>query len=70
MQQRDYVKNQIEQLGKVLSKIISHFLGLKSDGFLSGAIAISHQQFREELQFDVDKSVLLNEAEVKEYLKN
>jgi hypothetical protein len=40
MEQRDYLKKQIDQLGQVLGKIFSDLLGLKSNGQINGGSAV------------------------------
>lgn len=43
MQQEDYLKRQIDQLGRVLGKVLADLLGLKSTGQLTqGTEAASH----------------------------
>lgn len=41
MEQRDLIKDQIEQLGRVLGKILVDFLGLKSGGQIEHGIEVS-----------------------------
>ena len=43
MEQRDLIKDQIEQLGKVLAKIIADFLEFKSSGNVNQGIEISNE---------------------------
>ena len=68
METRDLVKDQIEQLGRVLGKIIADFLGLKSNGDVTQGIEISKNQFKNELDIDVDKIIDLSKNELKKYL--
>ena len=69
MEQRDLLKDQIEQLGKVLAKILSDFLGLKSTGNVTQGIEISNERFQSELDIDIEKLVTFNKSELKEYLE-
>lgn len=68
MQQRDLIKDQIEQLGKVLSAILSEFLGLKSQGRIEEGIEMSNQNFVEKLDLDIDKLLTLSLEESSVYL--
>jgi len=70
MEHRDCLKNQIEQLGKVLSKILSDFLGFKSKGNIAQGIEISNERFQSELDIDIEKIITLDKTELKEYLNN
>lgn len=69
MEQRDLLKDQIEQAGKVLAKILGDFLGLKSQGNVEQAIEISNECFQSELDIDIKKLVVLDKSELKKYLK-
>jgi hypothetical protein len=53
MEQQDYLKKQIDQLGKVLSKILSDFLGLKNNGQINAALDITNRTLKNELNFDI-----------------
>jgi hypothetical protein len=53
MEQRDYVQRQIEQLGRVLGKIFSDLLGLKSQGKVSNGMEITSQVLKDELDIDI-----------------
>lgn len=70
MEQRDLIKDQIEQLGKVLAKILSDFLGLKSSSNVAQGIEISNERLQSELDIDIEKLITLNKTELVEYLKN
>lgn len=69
MEQRDLLKDQIEQLGKVLAKILSDFLGFKSSGNVSQGIEISNQNLQSELDIDVEKLKALNKSELEKYFR-
>lgn len=70
MEQRDLIKDQIEQLGKVLSRILSEFLGLKSKGQVTQGIINCNQSLQSELDLDVAEIGNLTKGELKIYLKH
>jgi len=70
MQQRDFIKEQIEQLGRSLGKIIAGFLGYKTQGTITQGIEITNQQLQSELDIDIEKLVGLNAEELKHYLES
>ena len=70
MEQRDLLKDQIEQLGKVLANILSDLLGLKSKGQTSQGIEATNQRLQGELDIDIEKITTLIKKELKDYLKN
>lgn len=70
MEQRDLLKDQIEQLGKVLANILSDLLGLKSKGQTSQGIEITNQRLQDELDIEIEKITTLTKKELKDYLKN
>ena len=70
MEQRDLIKDQIEQLGKVLGKILSDFLGLKAQGKVAQGIEISNENLKSELDLDIEIILSLNGQELSEYLKD
>ncbi|WP_435263802.1 hypothetical protein [Tenacibaculum sp. nBUS_03] len=70
MEQRDLLKDQIEQLGKVLAKILSDFLGFKSSGNITQGIEISNESLQSELDIDIEKIMTLNKTELDEYIRN
>lgn len=70
MEQRDRLKDEIEQLGKVLAKILSDFLHLKSNGQISQSIKISNQQLESELDIDMHPLLALPHKELTAYLQD
>lgn len=68
MEQRDLIKSQIEQLGRVLGKIFADFLGLKSSGQIEQGIEMTNEQLKSELDIDIDILVGLSKDELKKYL--
>ncbi len=70
MEQRDLLKDQIEQLSKVLAKILSNLLGLKFHGNVAQGIEISNEHLQSELGIDIEKLMTLNTTGLTEYVKN
>ena len=54
MQQEDFIKRQIDQLGKVLEKILADLIGLKTQGQISVGIEAADQALKNELDLNVD----------------
>lgn len=69
MEQRDILKDQIEQLGRVLGQILSDFLKIKSKGDVEQGMEISNQRLQNELDIDTEKLLSLASDDLKEYLK-
>ena len=55
MEQQDYLKRQIDQIGLVLGRMLSDLLGLKSKGKLNNGIEIASQIFKSELDIDINE---------------
>src|SRR5690606_16419312 len=70
MEKRDILKDQIEQLGKVLARILSQLEGLKSEVQISQGIDLASEQLRCELEIEIDGLVNLTKKELEEYLKH
>ncbi len=68
MERRDYLKDQIEQMGKVLGKVVADFLGLKNQGKVSQAIEIANEQMKSQLDLDLPKLARLEPDDLKNYL--
>ena len=69
MERRDYLKDQIDQMGRVLGKILADFLGLKSQGMVNQGIEISNEQLIGELDLDVEELLSLNKSDMIEQLE-
>ncbi len=69
MQQRDLLKDPIEQLGRVLGKIIAGWLDLKLQGRLGAGIEWSVQNLKEQLDIDVEELMELRESDLLAYLE-
>ena len=70
MEQKDLLKDQIEQLGKILANILSNLLGLKSEGQAFQGIEITNQRLQGELDIEIEKITTLTKKELKDYLIN
>ena len=54
MEQRDYIKRQIEQIGIMLERMFSTLLGLRSGGNTGSVVRQLCGEFKEELDIDLD----------------
>lgn len=70
MQQRDIIKDEIEQLGRALGKLIANFLGMKTEGDISEAIKVTNTDLLSELNVDIKKLIQLNEHELDDYIES
>ena len=59
MQQEDYIKRQIDQLGRVLGKILADLMGLKARGQASLEIESVSQALKTELGLTIDDLTLI-----------
>lgn len=59
MEQQDYLKKQIDQLGKVLGKILADLVGLKNQGKASEGIEIATQTLENELDLDIEELIAI-----------
>ena len=57
MEQEDYIKRQIDQLARVVGKILLNFLGFKQKGQVSIGIEITNQALKSELDFDIQELI-------------
>ncbi len=69
MQQRDIIKDQIEQLGKVLGKLTALILGFDGGDILEGINQVV-EEFDTELNLDLKKLIGLEQEEFKQSLKD
>jgi len=53
MEQEDYLKKSIDQLGKVLSRLLGDILGLKNQGSLIEMISLVEETLKSELSIDL-----------------
>jgi hypothetical protein len=54
MEQEDYIKRQIDQLGRVLGKILSDLTGLKGRGQVNDGIQLANQTLKSESGLNTD----------------
>jgi hypothetical protein len=57
MEQEDYLKRQIDQLGRVLGKILSDLCGSKTRGMISSGIEAASHDLKTELDMDINTLV-------------
>ncbi|CAG5076796.1 hypothetical protein [Parvicella tangerina] len=69
MKRRDLIKDQIEQLGKVLTKMLDTFFSLKSKGQIGTASEHTTQTLKEELNIDIDVFLQLPEGELQAFFE-
>tara|TARA_B100000809_G_C14809303_1_gene413234 strand:+ start:77 stop:496 length:420 start_codon:yes stop_codon:yes gene_type:complete len=68
MAQRDLIRDQIEQMGRVLGKALADFLGFKSKGMINQGLEVSSQQLKSELDIDLGELTTLSNSDLKSYL--
>jgi len=66
MQQEDWLIRQINQLGRVLGKILADLLGLKAQGLVSEGIEAAEQALKNELDLNIDD---LNSISTERFIK-
>jgi hypothetical protein len=57
MEQEDYLKRQIDQLSRILGKILSGMIGLKNQGQISESIEMTNQTLKKELELDIQELI-------------
>lgn len=57
MEQEDYLKRQIDQLSRILGKILSGMIGLKNQGQISESIEMTNKTLKKELELDVQELI-------------
>ncbi|MGV6861903.1 MAG: hypothetical protein ACWA41_09030 [Putridiphycobacter sp.] len=68
MQHRDLIKDQIEQLGRVLGKIIATFLGIKNKEEPEQLEQITIGKLKSEADIDMETVLNLSGEDLKKYL--
>lgn len=66
--QQDYLKRQIDQIGIILGRMLSSFLGLKKQGKTQEGIEITSQTLKTELDFSIDKIIAINSDDLISFL--
>lgn len=69
MEQRDFLTKQIEQMGKVLAKLLADLLQLPITDGLEESMAQSTRQLKELLDIDLDELISLNADDLTKYLR-
>ncbi len=67
MEQRDYLKDQVEEMGRVLGKVLADFLGLKNTGKVTEGIKLANQAFKSQLDIEPNLLLSLTKEELKQY---
>lgn len=57
MEQQDYLKRQIDQLGRILGKILADFIGLKNKGQIIDEIEVAKQTLKNEIDLDLENLI-------------
>lgn len=68
MERRDLFKDEIERLGRALGKILAEFLNQKNKGKVAFGIEVTNQQLKTQLDFDINKLLLIEADELEPYL--
>ena len=68
MERRDIIKDEIEQVSRILAKILADFVGAKSRGSISEAIEISNQQLLSQLDIKVEEVLSLRDDDLRNYI--
>lgn len=63
MEQRDYLKKQFDQLGRVLGKMLAILLELKTQGKVEETLAVYMESFIENVNLDIDELLLIEDAD-------
>jgi hypothetical protein len=69
MKQDDYFLKQIDVLGRILGKIISDLLKLKNSEDVMGSIELTNHALKNELDFNLNDMLLLDNKELVNFLK-
>ncbi|MFZ4464216.1 MAG: hypothetical protein ACOYN5_10230 [Bacteroidales bacterium] len=60
MEQEDYIKKQIDRLGKVFGKILADLLGFKNQADIQSGIEYVNQDFINELNLDLNELIVVS----------
>lgn len=69
MEQRDYLKRQLDELGQVLFAMITNLLQLKNAGTFNSGLQSTNQQLKEALDYDLDELIAIPDDEFVSTLK-
>jgi hypothetical protein len=70
MEQRDYLQKIIDQLGRVLGKILADLAGLVNEGKVSDGIEITNQALKNALDLDINELIELPSYKLLDTLVN
>ena len=70
MEQQDYLKRQIDQLARVLGKVLTLLPGLNNNGQLTYAYDASDQILKTQLEIDIRRLIDMPSDELINYLKS
>jgi len=70
MEQRDIIMDEIERLGKAISKILSGILGAKGDLKTSKLVSIANENFKAQVDLDIEKLVNLSKEELFDFIQS
>jgi hypothetical protein len=59
MQQEDFIKIQIDRIGRVLGKILADLIDLKIQGKISEGVMLADQALKSELDLDINNLLLI-----------
>lgn len=68
MEHRDLIKEQIEQIGRVLGRLLADFFSMKTEGDLDLAIEETNAQLRSELDLDIDQLIHFSSEDLEKYI--
>ena len=69
MEEKDYLKRQIDVLGRILGKLLSDLLGKKGNGEIVGGIELTNQILNEELNLTIEKITEIPEEDFINFLE-
>lgn len=69
MERRDYFKKQIDQLGRVLGKILSDLLGQKNNGRVEEGISAATQALNDTAAIDLEEFIAIPTEELISFLQ-
>jgi len=68
MPQEDFIKREIDKLGKILAKALADLLGLKLDGKVNEGVDALNVTLKKELNFTIEELIDLPEDELFSFL--
>lgn len=70
MEKRDFIKDELERIGRAISQLLANFLGLKADGNIELGVEATNKQLKDELDIDVELMLTLEQQQLAKYLEN